>query len=228
MGCPTCSSSESPRPGPGRCSPTSPSTPTSVRATRRRSATSTTSTRSGTAGRYRRWRPTAALHRLDRRAVRLRGDAHVLLRRLPVIEGVRETLGRPSIVLILRNPVDRLWSAYTFQRELGNVTGFSSFEDYLAACRRRRRDGTDLVPGDHLHGLYIGYYADYVPLWLDAFGDDIRVSSPSSSCATRRRRGRSLRLARRRRRAWRPRWTSPPATARTTRAASAPPGWPTP
>ena len=78
-------------------------------------------------------------------------------------------------MLILRNPVDRLWSAYTFQRELGNVTGFSSFEDYLAACRTRRRDGTDLVPGDHLHGLYIGYYADYVPLWLDAFGDDIRV-----------------------------------------------------
>ncbi len=94
---------------------------------------------------------------------------------LPVIEGVRETLRRPRIVLILRNPVDRLWSAYTFQRELGNAAGFSSFEDYLAACRRRRRDGTDLVPGDHLHGLYIGYYADYVPPWLDAFGDDIRV-----------------------------------------------------
>ena len=31
------------------------------------------------------------------------------------------------------------------------------------------------MPGDHLHGLYIGYYADYVPLWLEAFGDDIRV-----------------------------------------------------
>ena len=93
----------------------------------------------------------------------------------PVIEGIRDTLDRPRIVLILRHPVDRLWSAYTFQRELGNVTGYSSFEDYLAACRRRRRDGTDLVPGDHLHGLYIGYYADYVPLWLDAFGDDIRV-----------------------------------------------------
>ena len=93
----------------------------------------------------------------------------------PVIEAVRDTLDRPRIVLILRNPVDRLWSAYTFQRELGNLTGFPAFEDYLAACRRRRRDGTDLVPGDHLHGLYIGYYADYVPLWLDAFGDDIRV-----------------------------------------------------
>ena len=93
----------------------------------------------------------------------------------PVIDAIRSILHRPRVVLILRNPVDRLWSAYTFQRELGNVTGFSSFEAYLAACRTRRRDGTDLVPGDHLHGLYIGYYADYVPLWLEAFGDDIRV-----------------------------------------------------
>ena len=93
----------------------------------------------------------------------------------PVIEAIRDTLDRPRILLILRNPVDRLWSAYTFQRELGNIADFSSFDDYVAACRRRRRDGTDLVPGDHLHGLYIGYYADYVPLWLDGFGDDIRV-----------------------------------------------------
>lgn len=93
----------------------------------------------------------------------------------PVIEAIRDTLGRPRIVLILRNPVDRLWSAYTFQRELGNLPELASFEEYLAACRRRRRDGSDLVPRDHLHGLYIGYYADYVPLWLEAFRNDIRV-----------------------------------------------------
>ena len=93
----------------------------------------------------------------------------------PVIEAIRGTLERPRIVLILRNPVDRLWSAYTFQRELGNLAGFASFEHYLDTCRRRRRDGSDLVPRDHLHGLYIGYYADFVPLWLDAFGVDIRV-----------------------------------------------------
>ena len=93
----------------------------------------------------------------------------------PVIEAIRDTLDRPRILLVLRNPVNRLWSAYTFQRELGNLPGVASFEDYVAACRRRRRDGTDLVPGDHLHGLYIGYYVDYVPLWLDAFGDEIRV-----------------------------------------------------
>ncbi len=94
----------------------------------------------------------------------------------PVIDAIQSSLERPKIILSLRDPVERLWSAYTFQRELGNLTGLRTFEDYLARCEARRRDGSDLVPRDHLHGLYIGYYADYVPLWLDAFGDDIFVT----------------------------------------------------
>lgn len=93
----------------------------------------------------------------------------------PVIDAVRTHLESPKVVLSLRNPVDRLWSAYTFQRELGNITRFRSFDEYLDACRRRKPDGSDLVPRDHMHGLYIGFYEQYVPLWLDAFGDDLRV-----------------------------------------------------
>lgn len=93
----------------------------------------------------------------------------------PVIAAVQRILGQPKIIITMRDPVDRLWSAYTFQRTLGNLPGFDSFEEYLDACERRRRDGSDLVPRDHLHGLHIGYYADYVGDWLDAFGDDLRI-----------------------------------------------------
>lgn len=93
----------------------------------------------------------------------------------PVIDAMRQVLGAPRIILSLRDPADRLWSAWTFQRELGNLPQFPQFEDYLAACEARSPDGSDLVPRDHLHGLYIGYYANYVPLWLDAFGSDLDV-----------------------------------------------------
>jgi hypothetical protein len=93
----------------------------------------------------------------------------------PVIDAIRSRLGSPRIVISLRNPVDRLWSAYTFQRQLGNTASFDSFEEYLEALLRRRRDGTPLVPRDHMHGLHIGFYAEYVPQWLDEFGDDLRV-----------------------------------------------------
>lgn len=93
----------------------------------------------------------------------------------PVIDAVRTHLDRPRIIISLRDPVQRLWSAYTFQRELGNMTRFRSFEEYLEVCKGRKRDGSDLVPRDHLHGLYIGFYEQYVPLWLDAFGEDLRI-----------------------------------------------------
>lgn len=93
----------------------------------------------------------------------------------PVIDAARQVLGRPKVIITLRNPVDRLWSAYAFQRTLGNITGLQTFDEYLRVCKQRKRDGSDLVPRDHLHGLYIGYYADYIGDWLDAFGDDVRI-----------------------------------------------------
>lgn len=93
----------------------------------------------------------------------------------PVIEAIRSTLGSPRIVVSLRNPADRLWSAYTFQRELGNLTAFRGFDDYLEECLRRRRDGIHPVPRDHMHGLHIGFYAEYLPQWLEEFGEDVRV-----------------------------------------------------
>ena len=93
----------------------------------------------------------------------------------PVISAIRTVLGKPRIILILRDPVDRLWSAYTFQRQVGNNPGIGSFEQYLDVVEQRRRDGVALVPNDGLHGLEIGFYADYVGLWLDEFRDDMRV-----------------------------------------------------
>jgi Sulfotransferase domain len=93
----------------------------------------------------------------------------------PVIDAIRATLPSAKVIISLRDPVNRLWSAYTFQRELGNLPGVPSFGDYLEICERRSPDGTDLVPRDHFHGLYIGFYANYIPLWLDAFGRDLRV-----------------------------------------------------
>jgi hypothetical protein len=93
----------------------------------------------------------------------------------PVIAAIRSVLGSPRIIISLRDPVERLWSAYTFQRSVGNNAGIGSFSEYLDALATRRRDGSDLVPKDGLHGLHIGYYADYIGDWLDEFGEDCRI-----------------------------------------------------
>ena len=93
----------------------------------------------------------------------------------PVVDALRAVLGSPKIVMILRDPVDRLWSAYTFQRSLGTLAGIGSFEQYLDVLQERRRDADALVPRDGLSGLYIGFYADYLGDWFEEFGADLRV-----------------------------------------------------
>jgi hypothetical protein len=93
----------------------------------------------------------------------------------PVVAAIRSVLGDPKIVISLRDPAERLWSAYTFQRSLGNLAGIGSFEQYVEILEERHRDGIGLAPGDGMHGLHIGFYADYVGDWLDEFGRDLRI-----------------------------------------------------
>jgi Sulfotransferase domain len=93
-----------------------------------------------------------------------------------VRDAIRRVLGRPRILIVLREPIERLWSAYTFQRSLGNLPSIRSFEDYVAACERRRSELNGALEVDgHLNGLSIGFYGDYIPTWLDEFGEDVHV-----------------------------------------------------
>jgi hypothetical protein len=93
----------------------------------------------------------------------------------PVIEAIRAVLGKPKIIISLRDPADRLWSAYTFQRSVGNNLRIGSFDDYVDTLEQRYRDGVRPVPRDGLHGLRIGFYADYLGDWFDEYGSDLRV-----------------------------------------------------
>lgn len=93
----------------------------------------------------------------------------------PVIQAIRTVLGRPKIIISLRDPAERLWSAYTFQRSVGNNVRIGSFEQYVAVLEQRHRDGIQPIPRDGLHGLRIGFYADYLGNWFDEFGDDLRI-----------------------------------------------------
>jgi Sulfotransferase domain len=96
-----------------------------------------------------------------------------------LVAGVKETLERPRILMILRDPVDRLWSAYTFQRSLMHLPGIESFEAYVAACQDQRRQSfrerRSIPASGYLKGLAIGFYAEYLGDWLATFSDDARI-----------------------------------------------------
>ena len=93
-----------------------------------------------------------------------------------VLEAIASTLEQPRCVLILREPVDRLWSAYTFQRSLGHLpTGMDAFEPYVQACVDSRASHPRVIDEGPFKGLSIGMYGDYVPGWDAAFGHDLRL-----------------------------------------------------
>jgi hypothetical protein len=92
-----------------------------------------------------------------------------------MLAAIKAMLGRPRIVISLRDPVERLWSAYTFQRTKANLPGIDSFEQYISACERQRGRGENIVVGGHFNGVSISMYADYLESWFTAFGEDVRI-----------------------------------------------------
>lgn len=92
-----------------------------------------------------------------------------------LLEAIQSILPRPRIIITLRDPLRRLWSAYTFQRTRGNLPGIDSFESYLSACEAQRETGPKIIAGSHFNGLSIGFYDEYLGRWLDRFGDDVEI-----------------------------------------------------
>lgn len=92
-----------------------------------------------------------------------------------VVAGIKEVLGSPRIIISLRDPVERLWSAYTMQRTKGRLGSSASFQEYISACEERHRTGTATVPGGSYQGLSIGFYSTYLGMWLKTFPDHTKI-----------------------------------------------------
>ena len=93
----------------------------------------------------------------------------------PLIDGLREALGDDlKIVLIFREPVGRLVSFFNFKKSTLELPAEMSFADYVQRCRvmdelLRERGNNPWF------GLEGGKYADYLPHWVEAFGDRLKV-----------------------------------------------------
>jgi hypothetical protein len=90
-----------------------------------------------------------------------------------MVEVIAATLQQPRVIIILREPVSRLWSAYTFQRTKGNIVGVGSFEEYVEVSMRKRAGDSSI--GRYFGGVSIGYYSDYLGDWFLVLEDDVRI-----------------------------------------------------
>ncbi len=92
------------------------------------------------------------------------------------IQMIRATLERPRVILMFRDPVQRMWSEYRFRRSRLTIPADMTFDAYANRCEqvleaREARTSENQA----YYWLAGGSYVDHVGAWLDGFGDDLAV-----------------------------------------------------
>jgi hypothetical protein len=106
------------------------------------------------------------------RPVHLEATPSAFYGREPVAEAMRDRLVNPHMLLVFREPVSRAVSFFSYQKVRLRIPADSPFEEYLAVADRLGPD--DFLDPDNEKFMAIrgGYYADFLPAWLDTFGVD--------------------------------------------------------
>jgi hypothetical protein len=118
------------------------------------------------AGHYARWNGERI--RLDDTPVWAYGGARTAT-------AVRSVLGRPRVLIMLREPAGRTASYLAWKKRHGEVDRKLSLADYVAECELRGRRAVDTAELNAWSGLYGSDYGRFLPSWVTEFGDDLRV-----------------------------------------------------
>lgn len=88
---------------------------------------------------------------------------------------LRRSFVDSKVIAIVRDPVDRLASAYRFSRSLGDLDEYDGFEQHVQSLMRKPfpvERHRALGPSFHLSG---GFYGHFLTPWSDVFGSQMLV-----------------------------------------------------
>lgn len=89
----------------------------------------------------------------------------------PLVEELEATLGDDlRIVIIFRDPVQRLLSFFKSLKQSLRIPQDTSFEEYVRACRSLSSTESQTDREWYLEGVEEGRYAKYINPWIDTFG----------------------------------------------------------
>lgn len=92
-----------------------------------------------------------------------------------IAEALRRELGPIRILIIFRDPADRLFSFYRFMKSMLKLDSAVDMAEYVRRCNalpmaeKRRRENNPYW------GVEGGYYANYLPEWFEVFEDSLKV-----------------------------------------------------
>ena len=93
----------------------------------------------------------------------------------PLAEGMREALGDPKIIVVLREPVSRFVSFFEYQKVRLRIPETMTIEEYLAIADRLDRADFADPENEKYFAFYGGCYADDLPAWTATYGERLRV-----------------------------------------------------
>lgn len=79
------------------------------------------------------------------------------------------------VMVVLREPVERFWSFFTFQKARLRIPDDLSVDDYLAHAETLSEADFHIAENERWFAFRGGCYADWLPAWHDAFGEHLQV-----------------------------------------------------
>lgn len=93
-----------------------------------------------------------------------------------LIDAIKKNLGENvKIVLVFRDPVQRLLSFFKFQKSRLSLDEKESLEEYIKHCKELNKEAVQLQKNNPFFGLEGGKYADYIGPWLQSFKENIHI-----------------------------------------------------
>jgi hypothetical protein len=82
---------------------------------------------------------------------------------------IKALLGNVKIIIVFRDPVDRLFSFYKSQKSMLELSKGISFGEYIEKCESLG-DKAIHQEFNKYSGVMCGFYANYLDAWLETFG----------------------------------------------------------
>lgn len=93
-----------------------------------------------------------------------------------LVDAVAQDLPGVRVLVLLRDPSERLWTSYRDKVARGRLPRAMSYETFVDRCLALRANGADRFEGNrHFRTLSSGFYVEYLDPWLSAFGNRARI-----------------------------------------------------
>ena len=88
---------------------------------------------------------------------------------------MKKLLPDSKVIVVLRDPVQRLFSFYKYKLSLGHIDSSLSFDEYLDKCKSIPIDEKIKKENYDFWGMEGGFYADLLENWESIYGDNLKV-----------------------------------------------------